>query len=71
MDLAVDGGPVPTTHPTMKGPLEVGLVTPREAPPAGPFAHPGTTQGFGGPLPQEEPSLSPAPLRLRVRPGNE
>jgi len=34
MDLAVDGGPTPTTPPTGTGPLEVNLVTPRQPPPA-------------------------------------
>jgi len=71
MDLAVDGGPAPTTPPTGKGPLEVDLVTPRQPPPAGPSTRPGTTHGFGGPLPLEEPSPSPAPFTRRVRPGNE
>jgi len=71
MDLAVDGGPAPTTPPSGKGPLEVDLVTPRQPPPAGPCTRPGTTHGFGGPLPLEEPSPSPAPFSRRVRPGNE
>jgi len=70
MDLAVDAGPAPTTPPTGKGPLEVDLVTPRQPPPAGPSTPPGTTHGFGGPLPLEEPSPSPAPFTRRVRPGN-
>jgi len=71
MDLAVDGGPAPTTPPTRASPLEVDLVTPRQPPPAGRSTRPGTTGGFGGPLPLEEPSPSPAPLSRRVRPGNE
>jgi len=36
------------------------LVTHRQPPPAGP-PHPGSTQGFDGPLPCEESSPSPAP----------
>jgi len=71
MDLAVDGGPAPTTPPSGNGPLEVDLVTPRQPPPAGPSTRPGTTHGFGGRLPLEEPSPSPASLARRVRPGNE
>jgi len=71
MDLAVDGGPAPTTPPSGKGPLEVDLVTPRQPPPAGPSTRPGTTHGFGGHLPLEEPSPSPASSSCRVRPGNE
>ena len=71
MDLAVDGGPAPTTLPTGKCPLEVDLLTPRQPAPAGPSMRPSTTHGFGGPLPLEQPSPSPAPFALRVRPGNE
>jgi len=71
MDLAVDSGPTPTTPPTRAGPLEVDLVTPRQPPPAGPSTRPGTAHGFGGLLPLEEPSPSPAPSTRRVRPGNE
>jgi len=71
MDLAVNGGPAPSTPPSGKGPLEVDLVTPRQPPPAGPSTRPGRTHSFGGPLPLEEPSPSPAPLGRRVRPGNE
>jgi len=71
MDLVVDGGPTPITPPTGTGPLEVDLVTPRKPPPARPSTRPGTTHGFGGPLPLEEPSPSPAPFTRRVRPGNE
>ena len=71
MDLAVDGNPAPTTPPTRAGPLEVDLVPLRQLPPAGLSTRPGTTQGFGGPLPLEEPSPSPALFTRRVRPGNE
>jgi len=71
MDLAVDGNPAPTTPPSVKGPLEVDLVTPRQPAPAGPSTRPGTTHRFGGPLPLEEPSPSPASFTCRVRPGNE
>ena len=71
MDLGVDGGPAPTTPPSGKGPLEVDLVTPRQPAPAGPSTRPGTTHGFGGPLPLEEPSPSPASLTRRVSPRNE
>jgi len=38
-------------------------LTPRQPPPAGP-SRPGTTHGFGGPLPLEEPSPSPAPRKV-------
>jgi len=71
IDLVVDGGPVPPTPPSGKGPLEVDLVTPRQPPPARPSTGPGTTHGFGGPLPLEAPSRSPASFILQVRPGNE
>jgi len=71
MDLAVDGGPTSTTPLPREGPDEVDLTTPRQPPPAGPYKRPGTTHGFGGPLPLEEPSASPAPRDRRVRPGNE
>jgi len=71
MDLAVDGGPAPTTPPTRAGPLEVDLVTPRQPPAARPSTRPGTTHGFGGPLPLDEPSPSPAPLSRQVCPANE
>jgi len=71
MDLAVDGSPAPTTPPSRKGPLEVDLMTPRQPPPAEPSTCPGTTHGFGCPLPLEEPSPSPPPLGCRVCPGNE
>jgi len=70
MDLAVDGGPTSTTPPPGEGPLAVDL-TPRQPPPAGPSTRPGTTHGFGGPLPLEAPSPSPAPRERRVRPGND
>jgi len=71
MDLAVDGGPAPTTPPSGTSSLEVDLVTPRQPPPAGPSTRPSTTHGLGGPHPLEEPSPSPAPLARRVCPGNE
>jgi len=71
MDLAVDGGPTSTTPPPGEGPDEVDLTTPRQPPPAGPSRCPGTTHGFGGPLPLEEPSPSPAPRDRGVRPGND
>ena len=51
MDLAVDGGPTSSTRPPGEGPDEVDLTTPRQPPPAGPSTRPGTTHGFGGPLP--------------------
>jgi len=71
MDLAVDGGPAPSTPQSGQGPLEVDLVSPRQPPPAGPSARPGTIHSFGGPLPLVEPSPSPAPLGCWVRPGNK
>jgi len=71
VDLAVNGGPTSTTPPPEKGRDEVDLGTPRQPPQAGPSTRPGTTHGFGGPLPLEEPSPSPAPRDRRVRPGNE
>jgi len=46
MDLAVYGGPTPTTPPSGTGSVEVDLVTPRQPPQAGPSGHPGTTHGF-------------------------
>jgi len=70
MDMAVDGCPAPSTPPARAGPTEVDLVTSRQPPPAGP-PRPGTIQGFGGPLPLEAQSPSPAPSDRRVRPGNE
>jgi len=70
MDLAVDGGPTSTTPPPGSGPLAVDL-TPRQPPPAGPSTRPGTTHRFGGPLPLEEHSPTPASSTRRVRPGNE
>jgi len=70
MDLAVAGGPASTTPPPREGPPEVD-VTPRQPPPAGPSTRPGTTHGFGGPLPLEDPSPTPASSSRRVRPGNE
>jgi len=70
MDMAVDGGLAPSTPPTRAGPTEVDLVTPRQPPPAGP-PRPGTIQGFGGPLPLEAQSPSPAPSDRWARPGND
>jgi len=70
MDLAVDVGSASTTPPPGAGPLAVDL-TPRQPPPAWPSTRPGTTHGFGGPLPLEEPSPTPASSTRRVRPGNE
>ena len=71
MDLAVDGGPAPTTPPSWSGPLEVDLVTPRQPLPAGPSTRLGTTHGLGGLLPLEEASPSPAAFTRRVHSGNE
>jgi len=71
MDLAVDGGPTPITAPSGKGPLEVDLITPRQPPSAATATLPGTTHGFGRPLPLEDRSPSPASFTQRVRPGNE
>jgi len=70
MDIAVDGGPAPCTPLAMAGPTEVDLVTPRQPPPAGP-PRPGTIQGFGGPLPLEAQSPSPASSNRRARPSND
>jgi len=70
IDMAVDGGPAPSTLLAGPGPTEVALVTPRQPPPAGPL-RPRTTQDFGGPLPLEAQSASPAPFHCRARPGNE
>jgi len=70
MDMAVDRGPAPSSALVRAGPPEVDLVTPRQPPPAGP-PRPGTMQGFGGPLPLEAQSPSPAPSDPRARPGND
>jgi len=70
MDMAVDGGPAPSTPPARVGPTEVDLVTPSQPPPAGP-PRPGTIQGFGGPLPLGVESPSPTPSDRRARPGND
>ena len=70
IDVAVDGDQAPSTPLSTAGPSQMDLVTPRQPPPAGPPC-PGSTQGFGGPLPLEEPSPSPALSSRRVRPGNE
>ena len=70
MDMAVYGGPAPSTPPARAGPTEVDLVTSRQPPPAGP-PRPGTIQGFGGPLPLEAQSPSPTPSDRRVYPGND
>ena len=59
MDVAFDGDQAPSTPPSMAGPSQMDLVTPRQPPPAGPPL-PGSSHGFGGPLPLEEPSPSPA-----------
>ena len=70
MDMAVDGGPAPSTPPARAGPDEVDLVTPRQPPPAGPPS-PGPIQGFGGPLPLEAQSPSPAPSDRRAHLSND
>jgi len=70
MDMAVDGGPAPSTPLAGAGPSGVDLVTPRQLAPAWP-PHPGTIQCFGGPLPLEAQSPSPAPSDRRARPGND
>jgi len=70
MDMAVDSGPAPSTPPARAGPDEVDLVTPRQPPPAGPPS-PGPIQGFGGPLPLEAQSPSPAPSDRRAHLSND
>jgi len=70
MDMAVDGGPAPSTPPARAGPTEVDLVTPRQPPPARP-PRPGTIQGFGGPLPLESQSRSPSSADHWARPGTD
>jgi len=70
MEVAVDGDQAPSSPPGAVGPSQMDLVTPRQPPLAGPPC-PRSTQGFGGPLPLEEPTLSPAPSARRVCPGNE
>ena len=70
MDMAIDGGPKPSTPPAIVCPSPVDLVTPRQPPPVGPPRH-GTVQGFGGPLPLEPQSPSPASSNRRARPGND
>jgi len=70
MDMAVDGGPAPSTPQASAGPTEVDLVTPRQPPPAGP-QRPGTIQGFGGPLPLEAQRPFPTPSDSWARPGND
>jgi len=70
IDVALDGDQALSTPPSGAGPSQMDLVTPRQPPPAGP-PRPGSTQVFGGSLPLEEPSPSPAPSARRVRPGNE
>jgi len=70
MDVTVDGNQAPSTPPSWADPSQMDLVTPRQPPPAGP-PRPGSTQGFGGPLPLEESSPAPAPSARRVLPGNE
>jgi len=69
MDMAVDGGPAPSTPPAMEGCTEMDLVTPRQPAPAGPTRS-ATIQGSGGPLRLEAQSPSPAPASLQVHPGN-
>ena len=70
IDMAVDGGPSSSTAPSGEGSDEVDLTTARQPPPPGP-PRLSTTQGFGGPLPLEALSPSPAHSSRRVRPGNE
>ena len=70
MDMAVDGGPAPSTPPARAGPDEVDLVTPRQPPPAGPPS-PGPIQGFCGPLPQDAQSPSPALSDRRAHLSND
>jgi len=70
MGVTVDGDQSPSTPTGGVGPSQMDLVTPRQPPPAGPPRH-SSTQGLGGPLPSEEPSLSPALSARRVRSGNE
>ena len=62
MDLAVDGGPAPSTPPTGEGPREVDLVTLRQPPPAGPSTRPGTTHGFRGSSPPGGAKPFPCPF---------
>jgi len=70
IDMAVDGGPAPSTPPARAGPSEVDLVTPRQPPPAG-LPRLGTIQVFAGPPSLEAQSRSPAPSDRQVRPGND
>jgi len=70
MNMAVDGGPAPSTPPARAGPTEVDLVTPRQPPLAGP-PRPGTIQGYGGPLALEAQCPSPAPSARRACPRND
>jgi len=65
-DRGVDGGLTGPTPLAGAGPHVVDLVSPRQPPPAGP-PRPGTVQGFGGLLPREAPSRSPAPSNCRAR----
>ena len=70
IDVAVDGDQAPSTSPRGAGPSQMDLVIPRQPPQAGP-PRPGSTQGFGGPFPLEEPRPSPAPSARQVCLGNE
>jgi len=70
IDVAVDGDQAPSAGPGGVGPCQMDLTTPRQPLLAGPTC-PGCTQGFGGPLHLEEPSLSPAPSAHLVHPRNE
>jgi len=70
MGVAVDGDQAPSTPPGGAGPSQMDLMTTRQPPPARPPRH-SSTQGLGGPLPLEEPSLSPALSARRVRSGND
>jgi len=78
MDLAVDGGPAPTTPPCGQGSTEVDLVTPRQPPPAGPPSCPGTIQGFAGlsprrhqALPLHPPTMGLVPVMISQPPPRE
>ena len=70
MDMAVNGGPAPSTSPTRMSPSQVDLVTLRQPLLAGP-PRPRSIQDFGGPLPLQAPSPSPSLSNGRVRPSNK